>query len=198
MAREKAELPDGMPGAGAAAAEAPDGADELARQMDNMMGGTQSDVDGLLSTMNLSNVSDGGFDVLTNGETYEFWIKSVKPGKSSNGNKKIMLILVVTEDYAEAGKVISDHVTFTEAAMWRTKSLAKATGTLADNGTIMVNSFQDYVGYKVRGKIVNDTYNGEVRSKIDGGFKEPDGGPQSGGPAECAPAGASGETPPGL
>lgn len=122
-----------------------------------------------LEDYDLSKVRDEGFAVLTDGETYDFEITMVKPGLSAAGNKKIFMVLEVTEDYAEAGQRIPDNITLTEAALWRLKSLGKALDMLSSEGKFL-GTAQSLKGKRVRGKIKNEEYNGRMGSKIDGGF----------------------------
>jgi len=196
-------LPPGMPGT---EGFQPD--DQLSAQMANMManstGQVASDIDDFITGTNLSGVSDGGdFAVLTDGAEYEFWIKTLKPGKSGAGNKKLTLILQVTEDYEEAGSVIPDNITFTEAALWRWKSLLKVTDMVDSAGNFIGTSYTDLKGCKVKGKVVNEPGFRDATktvSKIDGAFMVPDGGAGQRRPVgnDAAPAGAPSSLPPGL
>lgn len=169
--------------------------------MDSAMGALMNGSTGVghtsafFGSLDMSNVSGGTLVALPNGEDYDFYIQSVSMGKSGPGNAVARVKLEVTEDYAEAGSCIMDTVTFTEAAMWKAKSLFDACGMLSDAGTYMGNNEKDLVGFVVHGKVKTEPYNGEDRSKVDGGYKVSERGKGARRESGGAPVGLGGATP---
>ena len=147
-----------------------DGFDDAMGAM--MTGGGDDGVD-FLASLDMSKIKDSSFVTLIHGEEYDFLIKKAIGGKSANGNRTIKLILEVGEEYPEAGGVIMDTITLTEASMWRYKSLIKSAELMSDEGLYIGTGYASLVGCNVRAKIKNEPWNGEMRSKVDGAYKAP-------------------------
>jgi len=163
----------------AAAAEIDDYISELDQQLGSLgegAGGGDDDAE-FLANLDLASIKDTGFVTLVNGQYYEFIIKKAKGDKAkTTGNRTCKLVLEVTEDYPEAGGVIMDTLTLTPPAMWRFKSLVKATGLHDEAGNYIGQGYGSFVGCRIGGKVKNSPWDGEMRSKVDGGFILPKGG----------------------
>lgn len=133
----------------------------------------------LLGSLDMSQVEDGNFELLPlndaagNPITYEAEVTRVVPGTAnSSGGDKLTVTLRTTFPTELAGRLLMDNLTFGPNALWKVKSMCKATGTLGEDGRFTGASEQDWVGNIVRFQIRHDEYEGTKRNKVANGYAE--------------------------
>jgi hypothetical protein len=148
---------------------------------------------GMLAGINLGAVPETGggalldlFDGQGNPIHYEGEVVKSTAGKTSAGAPKIELEVVVTFPTKYKGVKLYDNLTFGDTAMWKTKSMMRATGLLNEDGSIFLGTGeQDFVGNIVRFDVAHKEWEGVTRNKIAGGYTE---GYETPGLANPAPA----------
>lgn len=147
------------------------------------MNGAGSPAGGLAAMMagiNLGAIAENGggqlldlFNEAGNPVHYEGEIVKATAGKTKDGNAKIELELVVTFPTKFKGVKLFDNLTFGDTAMWKVKSMMRATGLLNEEGTIFLGTSEnDFVGNIVRFDVAHREWEGVIRNKIAGGYTE--------------------------
>lgn len=158
---------------------------DLHAQMSQMMGassagGSGEAIDsGFLNDLQLGNIPDGGGGRLlplkgADGQIAKYdWVVSEALMKtSSTGNKMLSIKLTGSKNTPSEGIVIYDNCVFIDNSLWKFKSLARAAGLLAPDGSAFIgNSTRDFVGKLIAAPIKHDTYEGVTRNKIASGYE---------------------------
>lgn len=161
--------------------------DQMAQMMQQSVptqGGTNGDLGvGLFGSVNWSTVDDSArgrllpiVDEKNNPIDYEARVTKATWERSKAGNPQVECELITTYPVQYAGVKFWTYLGLGEKEAWKTKSMFRSTGTLAEDGNSFAgHSEQDFVDCIVGFQIMHDEYpqgSGKMQNKINGGFVE--------------------------
>lgn len=134
---------------------------------------SQAQMAGGLGAIDMGAVLDMNFRLVPEQIDIESVVVRVDKKTFDSGNDGFVLHLRTTFPLEHAGVTLRDNVVLTANALWKFKSLCRATGLLSEDGKRFIGqSEQDFVEYVLRHQIKHEVYNGEARNKIAGAYSE--------------------------
>lgn len=95
--------------------------------------------------------------------TYEFLIKKVEDKVSKTSGNPMWL---VTFEEVESKSVVWENYTFVEKALFKLKELFDALGYVTDTENFELPDKSEIEGNFVKGKVIQDEYNGSITNRI--------------------------------
>lgn len=126
-----------------------------------------------LSSYDLSQVEDMNFDLIPVGTDVELLIvKADDKKKTGAGDHMIALELKVTWPAQYVGVKIWDNIILSESAVWKLKTLLKATELADPSGhrALPGTTAASFISNVVRAQVTQEEYNSVMRNKIRGAY----------------------------
>ena len=157
----------------------------------------ESEILAAMGKVDWGSIQTSNFRLIPTDVEVESIIEKVTPQRSkSSGNPMIALELKTTFPIEYAGVKLFDQCVLTEKSYWKFKSLLEACDQCDESGRFIGQSLQELKEYVVRHMVMHDTYQGQTRNKIAGGYSAAYQTPGLQAPAVAGPAGADWVTPP--